>query len=830
VARETPDRRSLARRARRLLEWLSRPYVERVQSLAGFRHMHWPEGLIEDEFDSWSDELEHAPEALRTPAALRAIVEEALVEAQLRCVERLEPSLGRTRATEIYRDFAQTLNRERFANPHGHTYRTWVDAALPLPEPPPGLTPDDQRLRERIATLSEEQRRSLPELVVDDVATQLRDLSPLAELRGLRKLHICNATMLGDLSPLARLTTLEELVIDSPEVRDIAPLAGLTALRRLTLESTRVRDLDPLVTMQSLEQLSVSGSSGVESLDPLASIPTLSHLKLYKTGIRDLEPLTHLPALRELTLASCRELKDLSLLGRLHSLRVLDLHEASLQSLDVVRPLTALVALMATFNRELFDISAVAELQLLEILDLGGCPFRDPTPLGRLTNLRELKLFGSCLQAVPPLAHLPRLAELDLTVSEIPTLAGIEQARALRELHFGSRTVRDLSPLASVTTLERLHIDVLAVTDLSPLRQLTHLTTLTLSSDSLRDLAPLAALKALTTLDLASPEIESVEPLSHLPELRHLDVNGCPSLKTLLPLASCPKLERIECRACHELRGPRSLNELRTPKKPPPKTFPSAGPTPARDGQVCGFDARNHLPRRPPERWSVPERRPGDPRHCVLEADGVRVAVVLLADGEDHLLMVYLAPRSDLALTDKQAARILRRFRSCNAFVETHYEDALFGLGPTVRCFIARALPASPDTWGAVREGHALIRVEAPEEHLPRVPARSDIGLHLPAPLPDGWSLRKPVAPEDTACRLTAPEADIVVTLRTAEGSDVPELVVGLFPTPGGPLYVGDAAAHTLLACFGARGAFEECIAGPYAAAPGMRLFVAAIR
>jgi hypothetical protein len=431
---------------------------------------------------------------------------------------------------------------------------------------------------------------------------------------------------------------------------------------------------------------------------------------------------------------------------------------------------------------------------------------------------------------VPPLADLRRLEELDLTASEIPTLAGIEHARALRELRFGSKTVRDLSPLASVTTLERLHIDVLAVTDLSPLRQLTHLTTMTLSSDSLRDLAPLAALKALTTLHLASPKIESVEPLSHLPELRHLDVGGCPSLKTLLPLASCPKLEQIECRACDELRGPRSLSELRTPKKPPPKTFPSAGPTPVRDGQVCGFDARNHLPKRPPERWSVPERSPQDPRHCLLEADGVRVAVVLLADGDHHLLMVYLAPRSALPPIDKQAARILRRFRSCDAFVETRYEDALFGLGPSVRCFIARALPASPDTWGAVREGHALIRVEAPEQDLPRVPTGSDIRLHLPAPLPEGWSLRKPVAAEDTACTLTAPEADIVVTLSMPEGSDVPELAVGLFPAPGGPLYVGDVVAHALLARFGARGAFEEHVAGPYAAAPGMRLFVAAAR
>jgi hypothetical protein len=192
--------------------------------------------------------------------------------------------------------------------------------------------------------------------------------------------------------------------------------------------------------------------------------------------------------------------------------------------------------------------------------------------------------------------------------------------------------------------------------------------------------------------------------------------------------------------------------------------------------------------------------------------------------------MVYLAPRSTLPVIDKQAARILRRFRSCNAFVETHYEDALFGLGPSVRCFIARALPASPDTWGAVREGHALIRVEAPEEDLPRVPARLDIRLHLPTPLPSGWSLRKPVAAEDTACNLTAPEADMVVTLSTAEGSDVPELAVGLFPAPGGPLYVGDAVAHTLLGRFGARGAFEERVAGPYAAAPGMRLFVAPAR
>ena len=70
---------------------------------------------------------------------------------------------------------------------------------------------------------------------------QLTDLTPLASLRTLRRLHLEYAPV-KDLTPVANLTNLQELWVRQTQVTDVTPLAGLTKLENLYLGGTPVGD------------------------------------------------------------------------------------------------------------------------------------------------------------------------------------------------------------------------------------------------------------------------------------------------------------------------------------------------------------------------------------------------------------------------------------------------------------------------------------------------------------------------------------------------------------------------------------------------------------
>lgn len=73
--------------------------------------------------------------------------------------------------------------------------------------------------------------------------SSVRDLSPLREMRYLKKLDVANMSV-SDISPLHGLQ-LEELCLTKTQVRDLSPLRGMP-LRVLSLVCTEVRDLTPL--------------------------------------------------------------------------------------------------------------------------------------------------------------------------------------------------------------------------------------------------------------------------------------------------------------------------------------------------------------------------------------------------------------------------------------------------------------------------------------------------------------------------------------------------------------------------------------------------------
>ena len=103
---------------------------------------------------------------------------------------------------------------------------------------------------------------NLQELTIDNA--QVRDLSPLQTLKGLRKL------------------TLSNIVLRGGGVFDLAPLASSTTLAEVRFAHLAHRCL--FLRLVSV-QLSLRGTAAVDDIDPLASIATLKKLDL--TGCKD---------------------------------------------------------------------------------------------------------------------------------------------------------------------------------------------------------------------------------------------------------------------------------------------------------------------------------------------------------------------------------------------------------------------------------------------------------------------------------------------------------------------------------------------------------------
>jgi len=149
--------------------------------------------------------------------------------------------------------------------------------------------------------------------------SQVTDLSPLAELRGLQSLYL-TGTQVTDLSPLAELKSLRSLYLRITQVTDLSPLAELRDLQLLYLEGTLVTDLSPLAELKSLQSLDLAGTQ-VTDLSPLAELKSLLSLNLTGTQVTDLSPLAELKNLQSLLLVNT-QVTDFSPLAELKSLRL----------------------------------------------------------------------------------------------------------------------------------------------------------------------------------------------------------------------------------------------------------------------------------------------------------------------------------------------------------------------------------------------------------------------------------------------------------------------------------------------------------------------------
>lgn len=388
--------------------------------------------------------------------------------------------------------------------------------------PAEGFDPDEVRraLIARNPTLMPEaisfaDADGIREAAIQISADGVRDLSPLATIKGLRAVRL-SAREEGkapvDLRPLSG-SPIAEIRLSGYVVRDlgflrgmkvtrlglrgspiasIMPLEGM-ALTELDISDTEVRDLTAVRAMR-LEVLRLANTR-VASLSLLLGLP-LRELDASGTLIRDISAVRSAP-LENVNLARTQVYDFTPLKGM--ALRYLDLSGTKVHDIAFCAsmPLRTLllrdtaVADVAALKGKSMDRLDLSGSQIKELTGLAGCTVKDLSLAGTKLTPRDLALLKQA-----------RIERLDLSGTSIAGL-GFLTGMDLKWLSIENTRVSDLSPLRGMG-LVHLNCQATDVVNYSPLRGMP-LRSLFISGDlrGLREVMPtLTALESVNGFNI----------------------------------------------------------------------------------------------------------------------------------------------------------------------------------------------------------------------------------------------------------------------------------------------------------------------------------------
>lgn len=391
-------------------------------------------------------------------------------------------------------------------------------------------------------------------------AEKITDLSPLASLQSLTKLHLyLEGTSVHDLRPLAKLKNLKCLILslDNSQLAALSDLQGSEAhfeltlltrpaqpidvpdlsslhLRRLNLQMRgRASKLSNLLKNTDLQDLTLSlGGADIMALPEIGRLQGLTalSLNLKSSGLQSLPDLLPLQSLERLTLnldsTGITELPDFSKLGSLKELQ-LSLFEDRIHSLGNIEQARHLQTLY-------MDIRG-AHLQ-----DIRGAPLQDLEKIEQSNTIEKLtvRLLWSQVNDLPKLAAMPRLDRLELDVEpwgleELPDLSNLHLKELTLDLQ--NSTMLSLPRLPAQAEKVTLRLAGSAMDDVSSLADVTSLTHLTLNirQTGVKTLPDLKDLKHLVQVK-AEAGCSNISQMGNLRKLDELTTEpSCPLLKDL---------------------------------------------------------------------------------------------------------------------------------------------------------------------------------------------------------------------------------------------------------------------------------------------------------
>ncbi len=353
-------------------------------------------------------------------------------------------------------------------------------------------------------------------------AGSLSDADNVITMKHLTSLTLEDADKISDFSAFSAVPGLEELVIESENLKALEFLKKMPQLKSLGLSDGELLNLDGIEVLERLEKLSVTDCSELKNMSAVEGMTGLKELILESTydceepslgALTGLTKLTlrnfhscgflqNLTGLTELTLHGCDLPENIDLSGLTQLKELTCTTSMSDRSLKFIGKITSLQSVnlrgMVTYD----DISGIFALPAVKAIDISGIECEiDFDKISENTSLETLEMSGVKLYEnvsvsggggivyvdwddvfladhLDFLRSFPNLKRLDIAENEITDLSFAESLVKLEEIDFSENYVTEMRPLAAgsalrlvnckgnpVSNLQVLGEDVVIITD-----------------------------------------------------------------------------------------------------------------------------------------------------------------------------------------------------------------------------------------------------------------------------------------------------------------------------------------------------------------------------
>ncbi len=355
----------------------------------------------------------------------------------------------------------------------------------------------------------------------------------------ITSLGVCEDFFTDSLEGIEAFPNLLYLTVEYDSLSDISALNQFPSLLGLYLgECDDLTDYSPLMTLTSLQELTIE-SSQLKTIDFIRQMPGLTSLSITDSQIESLDALEACPGLTQLTLLDNYNVEDYGIVGELDQLTELTLGTSWGGSLPSFEKLSQLTYLSLKYIGDLSPLKDATHVTYLALEDCSGWE------LDALASMQELAVlsindFSSYVESLEPLTHLPNLAALDLTGTSV--FGNIEEIFSipLVQLYLDDCQVGiDFDNIPDNTALQVLSMD-----DITILKDPSYNNG---DQENLSDHYDLFDhFPNLNELYVSSCRLDSIEFVEKLPLLQYLDItnNNVTSLK---PLEQLPDFRTVWC-------------------------------------------------------------------------------------------------------------------------------------------------------------------------------------------------------------------------------------------------------------------------------------------
>jgi hypothetical protein len=358
---------------------------------------------------------------------------------------------------------------------------------------------------------------------------QIRQLTPLSELRDLKYLDISN-TAIADLSPISNITFLETLNLANTPTSAIQFIKYADRLQDLNLSNTQIETISELMNLKSLRILRAE-KAPIQSFAVLNQFKNLKELYLGESGFNNMENIKDLSSLEVLSLNK-NFILNFSFLSQLTSLRELDLAETNFTDVAPLASLPNLIVLDIT-SSQVSDLSPIASLPKLKRIGADQTKLSPEDANVFIQNhpdlllIHHVKDLQSWWESLSP-AWKEALVKANPTLGTAqPKIENLTQTLNLTQLNLDDAGIETLAPVVRFISLSSISFsNNPLVSDLLPLTEVKTLKELVGKKTGVQDLSVLKDNTRLERIDMESSPTGSVLSLVNLPKLSYLNVNG----------------------------------------------------------------------------------------------------------------------------------------------------------------------------------------------------------------------------------------------------------------------------------------------------------------